>query len=101
MVRVTNLAKTLDDLKQQGFWIYGTTMTSGLRVGQVHWPERMALVLGAEGSGMRRLVRERCDVMVRIPMRTGSNSLNVAVAGAIVLAYAWEQRCAVNGATNC
>ena len=56
VVRVTNLAKTLDDLKQQGFWIYGTTMTSGVQVGQVQWPERLALVLGAEGSGMRRLV---------------------------------------------
>lgn len=101
VVRVNNLAKTLDDLKQQGFWVYGTAMTAGLLVGQVQWPERTAIVLGAEGSGMRRLVRERCDVMVRIPMRVGSHSLNVAVAGAIVLAYAWEQRSAADGATDC
>ena len=92
VVRVTNLAKTLDELKQQGFWIYGTAMQADLQVGEVQWPERIAIVLGAEGSGMRRLVRDRCDVLVRIPMRAGSNSLNVAVAGAIVLAYAWEQR---------
>ena len=94
VVRVTNLAKALDELKQQGFWIYGTAMQADLQVGQVQWPERMAIVLGAEGSGMRRLVRERCDVLVRIPMRAGSNSLNVAVAGAIVLACAWQQRSA-------
>ena len=98
VVRVVNIANTLDELKQQGFWIYGTGMTAELRVAQVQWPERLAIVLGAEGSGMRRLVRERCDVLVRVPMRPGSNSLNVAVAGAIVLAYAWEQRCAVGSA---
>lgn len=98
VIRVVNIANTLDELKQQGFWIYGTGMTAELRVAQVQWPERLAIVLGAEGSGMRRLVRERCDVLVRIPIRPGSNSLNVAVAGAIVLAYAWEQRCAVGSA---
>lgn len=101
VVQVTNLAKTLDELKQQGFWIYGTAMQAGLQVGQVQWPERIAVVLGAEGSGMRRLVRERCDELVCIPMRAGSNSLNVAVAGAIVLAYAWERRHVVEGLVGC
>jgi 23S rRNA (guanosine2251-2'-O)-methyltransferase len=101
VVRVTNLAKTLDELKKQGFWIYGTAVQADRQVGQVQWPERIVIVLGAEGTGMRRLVRERCDVLVRIPMRAGSNSVNVAVAGAIVLAYAWEQRCLVEGAAGC
>ena len=96
IVRVVNIVNTLDELKQRGFWIYGASMTTELRVAQVQWPERLAIVLGAEGSGMRRLVRERCDALVRIPMRLGSDSLNVAIAGAIVLAYAWEQRCAVD-----
>ncbi len=95
IVRVVNIANTLDELKQRGFWIYGAGMTAELRVAQVQWPERLAIVLGAEGSGMRRLVRKRCDALIRIPMHPDSNSLNVAVAGAIVLAYAWEQRCAV------
>ena len=98
VVRVVNIANTLDELKQQRFWIYGAGAKAEQRVAQVQWPERLAIVLGAEGSGMRRLVRERCDVLVRIPMRPGSDSLNVAVAGAIVLAYAWEQRCAVGSA---
>lgn len=101
VVRVTNLANTLDELKQQGFWIYGTAMRADLQVSQVEWPERLAVVLGAEGSGMRRLVRERCDALVGIPMRAGSHSLNVAVAGAIVLAYAWEGRGVVKGAADC
>ena len=95
---VVNIANTLDELKQQGFWIYGAGTTAELRVAQVQWPERLAIVLGAEGGGMRRLVRQRCDTLVRVPMRPGSDSLNVAVAGAIVLAYAWEQRCAVSSA---
>lgn len=98
VVRVVNIANTLDELKQQGFWVYGAGMMAERRVAQVQWPERLAIVLGAEGSGMRRLVRERCDVLVRIPMRIGSDSLNVAVAGAIVLAYAWEQRSATGSA---
>lgn len=98
VVRVVNIAETLDGLKKQGFWVYGAVTKAELRVAQIQWPERLALVLGAEGSGMRRLVRERCDVMVRIPMRPGGDSLNVAVAGAIILAYAWEQRCAVGSA---
>ena len=100
VVRVTNLAKTLDELKRQGFWIYGTAMQADQQVSRVQWPQRIAIVLGAEGGGMRRLVRERCDVLVRIPMRAGSNSLNVAVAGAIVLAYAWEQRCPAEGVAS-
>lgn len=101
VVQVTNLANTLDELKHQGFWIYGTAMQAGLPVGKVHWPERIAIVLGAEGTGMRRLVRQRCDELVCIPMRAGSNSLNVAVAGAIILAYAWERRGVGEGAADC
>ena len=95
VVRVVNIVDMLDELKRQGFWVYGAGTKAELRVAQVQWPERLAIVLGAEGSGMRRLVRERCDALVRVPMRPGSDSLNVAVAGAIVLAYAWEQRCTV------
>ena len=95
VVRVVNIANSLDELKQRGFWIYGAGMTAELQVAQVQWPKRLAIVLGAEGSGIRRLVRERCDALIRIPMRPGSDSLNVAIAGAIILAHAWERRYAV------
>jgi 23S rRNA (guanosine2251-2'-O)-methyltransferase len=96
IVQVVNVVRALDELKQQGFWVYGAEARASVTVAQVRWPERLVLVLGAEGSGMRRLVRERCDALVCIPMRPEANSLNVAVAGAIILAYGWEQRAAAH-----
>lgn len=91
IVRVVNLVRALDELKQHGFWVYGADMQADLTVAQMAWPERVVLVLGAESGGLRRLVRERCDSLVRIPMHPGTNSLNVATAGAIILAYRWDQ----------
>jgi 23S rRNA (guanosine2251-2'-O)-methyltransferase len=90
IVRVGNLVRALDELKQHGFWVYGAEMQAPLTVARMAWPERVVLVLGAEHGGMRRLVRERCDSLVRIPMQAGMNSLNVATAGAIILAYRWD-----------
>src|SRR5262245_6764391 len=90
IVRVANVVRVLDELKQHGFWVYGADMRADLTVARMAWPERVVLVLGAEGSGLRRLVRERCDDLVRIPMCTGTDSLNVAMAGAIILAYRWD-----------
>jgi len=90
IVRVVNLVRALDELKQYGFWVYGADVQAELTVAHLRWPERVVLVLGAEGSGMRRLVRERCDGLVRVPMHPGTNSLNVAMAGAIILAYRWN-----------
>ena len=90
IVRVVNIVRSLDELQQHGFWVYGADIQAALTVAQVAWPERVVLVLGAESSGMRRLVRERCDSLVRIPMYAGTNSLNVATAGAIILAYRWN-----------
>ena len=90
IVRVANVVRALDELKQHGFWVYGADMQAEFTVAQMAWPERVVLVLGAESHGIRRLVRERCDGFVRIPMHTGTNSLNVATAGAIILAYRWD-----------
>jgi 23S rRNA (guanosine2251-2'-O)-methyltransferase len=90
IVQVANVARTLDDLKQAGFWVYGADVRATTPVSQVAWPDRLVLVLGAEGRGMRRLVREHCDTLVHVPMRPGLDSLNVAVAGAIILAYRWD-----------
>lgn len=90
IVRVMNVVRGLEELKQHGFWVYGADMRADLTVAHMAWPERVVLVLGAEGSGIRRLVREHCDGLVRIPMCTGTHSLNVAMAGAIILAYRWE-----------
>src|SRR5215510_9995323 len=90
IVRVVNVVRVLDELKQHGFWVYGADVQADLTVAHITWPERVVLVLGAEGGGIRRLVQERCDGLVRIPMCPGTNSLNVAMAGAIILAYRWD-----------
>jgi 23S rRNA (guanosine2251-2'-O)-methyltransferase len=90
IVRVGNVVRALEELKQHDFWVYGADMQAEFTVAQMAWPERVVLVLGAESNGIRRLVRERCDGFVRIPMQAGTNSLNVATAGAIILAYRWD-----------
>lgn len=88
-VQVGNMVRTLETLQQLGCWLYGAEAQGETALATVAWPERTVLVMGAEGRGMRRLVRERCDHLVRIPMRAGSDSLNVAVAGSIILSHIW------------
>jgi 23S rRNA (guanosine2251-2'-O)-methyltransferase len=100
IVQVVNVVRALDELKGAGFWAYGADMRADIPVARLAWPERLVLVLGAEGHGMRRLVRERCDALVRVPMRAGVDSLNVAVAGAIILAYRWEWQLRVHDPQN-
>lgn len=92
IVRVGNMVQALEALKQDGFWVYGADTQATTTVAQMDWPERLVLVLGAEGSGIRRLVRQYCDGFIRIPMHAAMNSLNVATAGAIILAYCWDHR---------
>ena len=91
LVRVGNLARGLADLKEAGFLCIGLDSQAGQDVDEVPVPDRRALVLGAEGAGMRRLTRDVCDVLVRIPMATRADggeafdSLNVSNAAAIAL----------------
>lgn len=92
VVQVGNVVQALDALKRIGFWVYGAEMTAEVAVAHTRWPERVVLALGGEDRGLRRLVRDRCDALVQIPMRVGVDSLNVAVAGSILLAYIWDQR---------
>jgi 23S rRNA (guanosine2251-2'-O)-methyltransferase len=100
LVQVVNVVRAIDELKGAGFWVYGADIRADSPVAQIRWPERLVLVLGAEGHGMRRLVRERCDGLVRVPMQSGVDSLNVAVAGAIILAYRWEWQLRVHGSQD-
>jgi 23S rRNA (guanosine2251-2'-O)-methyltransferase len=91
--QVTNLARALDQLKGQGVWIAGLEDRSeaqDLATSDLSGP--LALVVGAEGSGLSRLVREKCDWLVRIPMVGRVGSLNVAVAGSIALVAAHATR---------
>ena len=83
-VAVSNVAAALEQLKGAGFWIYGADL-AGESLDQVRFSARVALVLGAEGSGLHELVRRRCDHLVRIPTSGQLDSLNVAVAGAIFM----------------
>ena len=90
---VTNLARTLDALKKRGVWAVGVedlASAQDYRSVDLHMP--LVVVMGSEGGGMRRLVAEKCDLLLRIPMRGQVNSLNVSVAGGIVLYRAWEAR---------
>jgi 23S rRNA (guanosine2251-2'-O)-methyltransferase len=82
---VTNLARTLAALKERNIWIVGADERSDKTLYEADLPSSIAWVLGAEGEGMRRLTRESCDFLVRIPMKGQVESLNVSVAAGIVL----------------
>ena len=81
---VPNIAGALDTLKDAGFWVYGADM-GGEPVDAVDFAQKTVLVMGSEGKGMRRLVKESCDVIVGIPSRGKIDSLNVSVATGIIL----------------
>jgi 23S rRNA (guanosine2251-2'-O)-methyltransferase len=88
-----NIAQAIRALKEQGVWVAGLDASADAQALQdVNLSGPLALVVGHEGSGMRRLVQESCDYLVRIPMRGAIESLNAAVAGSIVLFHVWEQR---------
>jgi 23S rRNA (guanosine2251-2'-O)-methyltransferase len=92
VVTVTNLARTLDGLKSRGIWVVGTEGEADQTLYGADLKRPLALILGAEGTGMRRLTRERCDFVVRIPMGGWVESLNVSVAAGIALFEARRQR---------
>ncbi len=100
LIRVTNLARTLRLLQQHHIWLIGTDAESTVSrsLYQTKMTVSMALVMGAEGDGMRRLTREHCDELVTIPMAGTVSSLNVAVATGICLFEAVRQRSQVNTA---
>ncbi|NIC40324.1 MULTISPECIES: 23S rRNA (guanosine(2251)-2'-O)-methyltransferase RlmB [Burkholderiales] len=89
---VTNLARTLNELKERNIWIIGTSDDAPKTIYQVDLKGPVALVLGAEGPGMRQLTRKTCDELVSIPMRGAVESLNVSVASAVCLYEALRQR---------
>jgi len=91
-VQVTNLARCLKTLQASGVWITGTAGEATQDVYQADLKGNMALVMGAEGEGMRRLTREGCDQLVKIPMAGEVSSLNVSVAAGVCLFEAVRQR---------
>lgn len=91
-IQVTNLARTMKELQQKGIWITGTTGDTDVELYQADLTGPMALVMGAEGQGMRRLTTENCDALIRIPMAGSVSSLNVSVATGVCLYEAVRQR---------
>lgn len=91
-ITVTNLARTLRELKEREIWVIGTDADAPDDLYGAQWPQATAWVLGAEGDGMRRLTRETCDQLVTIPMLGSVQSLNVSVASGVCLYEARRRR---------
>lgn len=91
-ITVTNLARTLRDLKDKGIWVAGTAESGSVSLYEARLEGALALVLGAEGEGLRRLTQETCDQLISIPMLGQVESLNVSVAAGICLYEARRQR---------
>ena len=92
IARVTNIAQTLDELKKGGVWIVGTEIESDKLYYEHDYSGSLAIVIGNEGKGIRRLVKEKCDFLVKIPMHGKIESLNASVAGALVMFEAARSR---------
>lgn len=91
-VEVTNLARTIDDLKERGVWLAGLAGEATETIYEANLTGAMAIIMGSEGEGMRRLTKEACDFLLKIPMEGRIESLNVSVATGVVLSESHRQR---------
>ncbi|BFH65473.1 23S rRNA (guanosine(2251)-2'-O)-methyltransferase RlmB [Paenibacillus azoreducens] len=86
VARVTNLAQTIDSLKEKGIWVVGTDVSAAAGIYETNvFDGPVAIVIGNEGKGMGRLIREKCDVLIKLPMNGRINSLNASVAAGVVM----------------
>ncbi|GFE58682.1 23S rRNA (guanosine(2251)-2'-O)-methyltransferase RlmB [Geobacter sp. AOG1] len=92
IVQVTNIAQTLAELKEAGFWIYGAVGEAAEPVYRQDMTGNVVLVIGSEGEGLRPLVRKMCDLLVAIPLQGGVSSLNASVAGGVLMFEVVRQR---------
>ncbi|WP_297990414.1 23S rRNA (guanosine(2251)-2'-O)-methyltransferase RlmB [Anoxybacillus sp.] len=92
VARVTNLARTVDELKERGIWIFGTDAKGEQDYRQLDGVIPLALVIGSEGKGMSRLLRDKCDVLVRLPMIGHVTSLNASVAASLLMYEVYRKR---------
>jgi 23S rRNA (guanosine2251-2'-O)-methyltransferase len=92
IAKVTNISRLIDDLKERNVWTIGTSADAEMEYTDWDWTQRCALVLGSEGKGLHRLVAEKCDVLVKIPLLGQIESLNVSVAAGVILYEAIRQR---------
>ncbi len=96
-IMVTNLARTLAEIKERNVWVIGADERADQTLYEADLPDAVAWVLGAEGEGMRRLTRESCDLLVRIPMLGEVESLNVSVSAGVCLFESVRRRRQANG----
>ena len=92
VARVSNIPQTVTNLREKGVWTVGVDMTGDGDYTQADYRQSVALVVGAEGKGLSRLVKERCDLLVTIPMKGRISSLNASVAAALVMYEVMRQR---------
>lgn len=92
VARVTNLSQTLNKLKDNGYWVIGSDISQAVDYRSIDYDMPLVLVIGSEGKGMRRLVKENCDIKVMIPMEGDIGSLNASVACAVLLYQIYNQR---------
>ncbi len=92
VARVTNLAQTIERLKKEGYWLIGTDASANQSFDKVDYNIPVCLIIGSEGKGISRLVRDKCDFMVQLPMKGHVNSLNASVAAAIMMYEVYRQR---------
>lgn len=92
VVRTVNLAREVDFFKKEGLWIMGADMEGDLSFFEADFQLPLVLILGGEGAGLSRLLRDKCDFLLRIPTGNALSSLNVAVAGGIIMYEAYRQR---------
>ncbi|CAM2767613.1 23S rRNA (guanosine(2251)-2'-O)-methyltransferase RlmB [Hathewaya histolytica] len=92
IAKVTNLNSCIDELKNNGVWVYGTDILGKSYCNEVNYEGSVAIVIGSEGKGMSKHTKEKCDVLVKIPMVGRINSLNASVAGGIVMYEILKQK---------
>ncbi|MFS8630769.1 MAG: 23S rRNA (guanosine(2251)-2'-O)-methyltransferase RlmB [Bacillales bacterium] len=92
VVRVTNMARTIDELKERGVWIAGTDANAKEDYRNLDGTMPLGLVIGSEGKGMSRLVREKCDFLIKLPMKGHVTSLNASVAAALLIYEVFRKR---------
>lgn len=92
IARVTNLAMILDDLKKEGFWVFGAAGEAGSSLYEANFRGNTVIAIGNEGEGLRPLVKKKCDVLISIPMSGGPGSLNASVAGGVILFEVMKSR---------
>jgi 23S rRNA (guanosine2251-2'-O)-methyltransferase len=92
IAKVTNVSRLIDEMKARNVWTIGTSSDAKMDYTDWDWTQKCALVLGSEGKGLHRLVAEKCDVLVKIPLHGQIESLNVSVAAGVILYEAVRQR---------